>query len=76
MLRCNQHGDRFTNRRRIFIVGVKREFLRGDVDAGTVGLLSPARPANESAELREIIDLAADYDESLRFTDDDHIEWL
>ena len=76
VLRCNQHGDRFTNRRRIFIVGIKREFLRGGVDADTVDLFPPARPANESAGLREIIDPAADDDESLRFTDGDRIEWL
>ena len=76
VLRCNQHGDRFTNRRRIFIVGIKREFLRGGVDADTVDLFPPARPANESAGLREIIDPAADDDESLRFTDGARIEWL
>ena len=76
MLRCNQYGDSFTNQRRIFIVGIKCEFLRGDVDADTVDLFPPARPANESAGLREIIDPAPDYDEPLRFTDGDRIEWL
>ena len=76
VLRCNQHGDRFSNRRRIFIVGIKRVFLREGVDADTVDLFPPARPANESAGLREIIDPAADGDESLRFTDGARIEWL
>lgn len=63
------------NRRRIFIVGIKRKFLRGGVDdAETAGLIPPARPANEPARLRELIDLTADDDESLRFTDGDRIE--
>ena len=51
-------------------------FLRGGGvdDAETAGLFPPARPANEPAGLREITDLTADDDESLRFTDGDRIE--
>ena len=44
ILRCNRHGDKFTNRRRIFIVGIKREYLRSDLGPATVELFPPDRP--------------------------------
>ena len=52
-------GDRYTNSRRIFIVGIKREHLRGGVDPGTVDLFPPG--------LESILDPAAAGDLSLRF---------
>ena len=67
ILRCNRHGDRYTNRRRIFIVGIKRECLRGGLDPGTVDLFPTDRPADESPGLELILDPAAAGDLSLRF---------
>ena len=51
ILRCNRHGDPYTNRRRIFIVGIKREYLRGGLDPDTVDLFPPDRPADVSPGL-------------------------
>ena len=76
ILRCNRHGDKFTNRRRIFIVGIKREFLRCDIDPDTVELFPPDRPAEGSPGLGAIIDPAANEDVSLRFEDLSRIQWL
>ena len=41
ILRCNRHSDQYTNRRRIFIFGIKREYLRSGLDPGTVDLFPP-----------------------------------
>ena len=76
ILRCNRHGDRYTNRRRIFIVGIKREYLRGGLDPGTVDLFPPDRPADESPGLESILDPAAMDDPSLRFDALERLRWL
>ena len=57
ILRCNRHDDKFTNRRRIFIVGIKREYLRSDLDPDTVKLFPPDRPADGSSGLGAIVRL-------------------
>ena len=75
-LRCNRHGDAFTNRRRIFIVGVKREFLRQDLDSEDLDLFPPDRPADESPGLESILDPAAMNDPSLRFDALERLRWL
>ena len=69
ILRCNRHGDKFTNRRRIFIAGIKREYLRSGIDPDTVELFPPDRHAEGSPGLGSIIDPAANEDLSLRFED-------
>ena len=76
VLRCNRHGDDFTNRRRIFIVGIKREYTRSDVDQDTVDLFPPDRPAERSAGLGPIVDPAAHDDLSLRFDEPERLQWL
>ena len=76
ILRCNRHGDRYTNRRRIFIVGIKREYLRGGLDPDTVDLFPPDRPADESPGLESILDPAAMHDPSLRFDALERLRWL
>ena len=76
ILRCNRHGDKYTNRRRIFIVGIKREFLRRDIDPDTVELFPPDRPAEGSPGLGSIIDPAANEDPSLRFEELSRLQWL
>jgi site-specific DNA-cytosine methylase len=52
IFRCNRHGDIYTNRRRILIVGVKEEFLRDDVTS----LLPRERPPVVPAGLVDIIE--------------------
>ena len=70
-------ADKFTNRRRIFIAGIKREYLlRSDLDPGTVKLFPPDRPAEGSPGLGSIIDPAANEDLSLRFEDLSRLRWL
>ena len=77
ILRCNRQGDKFTNRRRIFIMGVKREYLRSDLDHETVELFPPDRPADGSAGLGAVIDPAANEDLTLRFEDlGRRLRWL
>ena len=76
IMRCNRHGDRYTNRRRIFIVGIKPEYLRGGIDPDTVDLFPPDRPADESPGLESILDPAAAGDLSLRFNELDRLRWL
>jgi site-specific DNA-cytosine methylase len=55
VLRCNQHGDKFTNRRRMLIVGIKQKFLRKGLSAENVGLFPPDRPADVSPGLEAVI---------------------
>ena len=76
VLRCNRHGDRFTNRRRIFIVGIKAKYLRAGLCADSVDLFPPDRPADVSPGLGDIIDPSSHNDASLCFTELDRLKWL
>ena len=76
VLRCNRHGDKFTNRRRIFIVGIKAKYLRAGLCAESVGLFPPDRPAGVSPGLGDIIDPASHNDTALCFTELDRLRWL
>ena len=76
VLRCNRHGDKFTNRRRIFIVGIKARFLRPDLRTESIDLFPPDRPADVSPGLDDIIDPSAHNDTALWFTELARLTWL
>ena len=57
-------------------MGIKREYLRNDLDPGTVELFPPDRPADGSSGLGAIIDPAANEDLTLRFEDMSRLRWL
>ena len=76
VLRCNRHGDKFTNRRRIFIVGIKARFLRPDLRTETIDLFPPDRPADVSPGLDDIIDPSDHNDTALWFTELARLTWL
>ena len=76
VLRCNRHGDKFTNRRRIFIVGIKAKYLRAGLCAGSVDLFPPDRPADVSPGLGDIIDPSSHNDAALCFTELDRLRWF
>ena len=77
VLRCNRHGDKFTNRRRIFIVGIKAKYLRAGLCAEAVGLFPPDRPADVSPGLGDIIDPSSHKGAAkLCFTELDRLRWL
>ena len=76
VLRCNRHGDKFTNRRRIFIVGINAKHMRAGLCAGTVDLFPPDQPADMSPGLGHIIDPSSHNDAALCFTEPGRLRWL
>ena len=57
-------------------MGIKREYLRSDLDPDTVELFPPDRPADRSSGLGSIVDSAANEDLTLRFEDLNRLRWL
>ena len=76
VLQCNRRGGKFTNRRRIFIVGIKAKYLRAGLFADPLDLFPPDRPADVSPGLGDIIDPSSHNDAALCFTELDRLRWL